>query len=91
MMHARTVETTLNEPVKKRSIVIGSHKSSASLEDSFWYGLNMLAKKRGIYKNTLLAQIDEERGDITLSSAVRLYVLRAARDGHLPDLRVCGS
>jgi predicted DNA-binding ribbon-helix-helix protein len=26
----------MNSTVKKRSIVIGSHKTSVSLEDSFW-------------------------------------------------------
>lgn len=84
-------ENKVREPVRKRSVVVAHHKTSVSLEDSFWYGLNLMAKKRGIFKDKLLAEIDTDRGGITLSSAVRLFVLRAARDGELPDLMICGS
>jgi hypothetical protein len=36
----------MNSTVKKRSIVIGSHKTSISLEDIFWTCLKEIARER---------------------------------------------
>ena len=36
----------MNLTVKKRSVIIGSHKTSISLEDSFWSSLRQIARER---------------------------------------------
>jgi predicted DNA-binding ribbon-helix-helix protein len=36
----------MNSTVKRRSIVIDSHKTSISLEDSFWTSLRQIARQR---------------------------------------------
>jgi predicted DNA-binding ribbon-helix-helix protein len=62
-------------PIKKRSIVIGNHKTSISLEDEFWEGLKYIARSREISLSDLLVIIEGEREQANLSSAIRLFVL----------------
>jgi predicted DNA-binding ribbon-helix-helix protein len=65
--------------VAKRSIVIAGHKTSVSLEDSFWKGLKEIAKGRDLTLSELVAAIDSERVHGNLSSALRLFVLHHYR------------
>ncbi len=61
--------------VVKRSLVIAGHRTSVSLEDAFWRRLQFIAARRGVSVNGLAADIDAERGDANLSSALRVFVL----------------
>jgi predicted DNA-binding ribbon-helix-helix protein len=61
--------------VVKRSIVIGGHKTSVSLEDAFWNGLKEIASSGGHQLSQLIAAIDAKRNHNNLSSAIRLFVL----------------
>jgi predicted DNA-binding ribbon-helix-helix protein len=61
--------------VVKRSIVIGGHKTSVSLEDAFWRGLKEIAAERKLTLSELVSAIDSDRPTGNLSSAIRLYVL----------------
>jgi predicted DNA-binding ribbon-helix-helix protein len=63
--------------VTKRSIVVGGHKTSVSLEDAFWNGLREMADERDMTLSTLVANIDADREFANLSSAIRLFVLGA--------------
>lgn len=65
----------MKSPVVKRSIVIAGHKTSVSLEDAFWRGLKDIAGDRDITLSDLVAEIDLERRQGNLSSAIRLFVL----------------
>lgn len=65
----------MKSPVVKRSIVIAGHKTSVSLEDAFWRGLKDIAGDRDITLSDLVAEIDLERRQGNLSSAIRLRVL----------------
>jgi predicted DNA-binding ribbon-helix-helix protein len=65
----------MKSPVVKRSIVIGGHKTSVSLEDAFWTGLKEIAVGRDMTLSDLVALIDTERQHGNLSSAIRLFVL----------------
>ena len=69
----------MKSPVVKRSIIIGGHKTSVSLEDAFWTDLKEIAHSRGATVSKLIAQIDDTRQQGNLSSAIRLYVLDHAR------------
>lgn len=62
-------------PVIKRSVIIGGHKTSISLEDAFWASLKDIAQQRGLTLSTLVAAIDGTRQNANLSSAIRLFVL----------------
>lgn len=61
--------------MRKRSVTIGRHRTSISLEDGFWDELTALAQARGLSLNALVAEIDHAKGVGNLSSALRLYVL----------------
>lgn len=62
--------------MKKRSVRIAGHATSISLEEEFWDALKDIAKHHGKSASTIISEIDEGRGEINLSSALRLYVLR---------------
>lgn len=64
--------------VLKRSLMIAGHRTSISLEDAFWRGLKVLAKKRSQSINALVADIDANRGRANLSSAIRVFVLESS-------------
>jgi len=61
--------------VAKRSIVVGGHKTSVSLEDAFWYGMKVIAGERKMTLSELVGSIDASREHANLSSAIRLFVL----------------
>ena len=65
----------MKSPVVKRSIVIAGHKTSVSLEDAFWQGLKEIATGRDLTLSDLVAEIDSDRSQGNLSSAIRLFVL----------------
>ncbi len=60
--------------VIKRSIVIGGHRTSVSLEDAFWLGLKEIAQSQHLHLSDIVRNIDTERQHCNLSSAIRLYV-----------------
>jgi predicted DNA-binding ribbon-helix-helix protein len=66
--------------VIKRSIVVGGHKTSVSLEDAFWKGLKEIAAGRNVTPSDLVATIDRERQQGNLSSALRLFVLHSFQE-----------
>jgi predicted DNA-binding ribbon-helix-helix protein len=65
----------MNSTVKKRSIVIGSHKTSVSLEDSFWTSLRQIARQRATTVPEVVRTLNASRQGGNLSSAIRVFVL----------------
>lgn len=65
--------------VVKRSIVIGGHKTSVSLEEPFWLGLKEIAHDHQMTLSTMVGDIDVKRRQGNLSSAIRLFVLDSVR------------
>jgi len=63
----------------KRSVAIAGHSTSVSLEEPFWDGVREIAARRGVTLRALIAEIDADRGDDNLSSAIRLFVLAELR------------
>ena len=84
----------MKSTIAKRSVVIAGHKTSISLEDTFWECLRKIAKDRRQTISQLLDSIDADRrhgGNGNLSSAIRLFVLimdfsRSDRGSALPWL-----
>lgn len=67
--------------VIKRSIVIHGHKTSVSLEDSFWRSLKDLATAGTTTLSDLVSAIADSRVEGgNLSSAIRVHVLSHFRD-----------
>jgi len=71
------------KPRHKRSITIARHRTSVSLEDEFWDALNGLARREQRSVADLIAEIDRKRSEagaeMSLSAAIRLYVLEHVR------------
>ena len=65
--------------VVKRSIVIGRHRTSVSLEETFWTDLKEIARAQEATVSKLVTQIDGARQQSNLSSAIRLFVLEHIR------------
>lgn len=69
----------MKSAVEKRSVVVGGHKTSISLEDAFWDQLKEIAGAKQCTISKLIAEIDEDRLHGNLSSAIRLFVLEHVR------------
>jgi predicted DNA-binding ribbon-helix-helix protein len=62
--------------LKKRSLTVAGHRTSVSLEEPFWDALGQLAKAGGVSVQALVAEIDRDRRENNLSSAIRVHVLK---------------
>ncbi len=69
----------MKSPIVKRSIVIGGHKTSVSLEDAFWQGLKEISHVQHMTLSNMVGNIDRARQQSNLSSAIRLFVLDRVR------------
>ncbi len=65
--------------MQKRSINIDGHSTSVALEPAFWEELSIIARRRELSLNALIAEIDRTRGTANLASALRLHVLETLR------------
>ena len=65
----------MKSSVVKRSIVVGGHKTSVSLEEAFWSGMKEISVARGTTLYRLVSEIDANRNQGNLSSAIRQFVL----------------
>lgn len=70
----------IKSTVAKRSVVIGGHKTSVSLEEPFWNEVRSIAEATGVSVSGLLQTIDSQRQNANLSSAIRVFVLQHWRD-----------
>ncbi|WP_293681653.1 ribbon-helix-helix domain-containing protein [uncultured Phenylobacterium sp.] len=70
----------MSRPVK-RSFTIAGHRTSISLEASFWEALKNLAAEERVPVAQLIARIDQGRDGGGLSSAVRVWILNRYRYG----------
>ncbi|CAN5145400.1 ribbon-helix-helix domain-containing protein [soil metagenome] len=63
----------------KRSLTISRHRTSLSLEPEFWQALREAANQRHISLAALVSEIDQNRGERNLSSAIRVWILNSMR------------
>ena len=74
----------MKSPVVKRSIVVAGHKTSVSLEEAFWNGMKEISGLRNMTLSELVGEIDSNRQQGNLSSAIRLFVLDYFRTRAMP-------
>jgi predicted DNA-binding ribbon-helix-helix protein len=72
---------TMKSPIIKRSVIVGGHKTSITLEDAFWTCLKEIALAQGASISQTVTGIDQTRKQNNLSSAIRLFVLDQVRNG----------
>ena len=68
----------MKSQIIKRSVVIDRHKTSVSLEESFWKDLKEIAHVQRVTISKVIEDIDKARQG-NLSSAIRLFVLDQVR------------
>jgi predicted DNA-binding ribbon-helix-helix protein len=73
------MRSDVKSAIAKRSVVIGGHKTSVSLEEPFWNELRAIADVQRASVSNLLCRIDNERQNANLSSAIRVFVLHHVR------------
>jgi predicted DNA-binding ribbon-helix-helix protein len=74
----------MKSPVVKRSILLGGRKTSVSLEEAFWKSMKEISAERGKALYELIGEVDSNRQQSNLSSAIRVFVLdhfRTCADG----------
>ena len=74
--------------IVKRSVVLGRHKTSVSVEDPFWNSVKEIAASGKMTVSELLTAIDSGRHHGNLSSAIRLFVLNFYREQLLHRLHM---
>jgi len=77
----------MKSPVVKRSVVVAGHKTSVSLEEAFWTSMKEISCARNMSLSELVGEIDTNRQQGNLSSAIRLFVLDHFRDRALGEPR----
>ncbi len=80
LTHTTPTAPTDSRPtdMQKHSVTVAGHRTSISLERVFWDAIQLIARKKGVSLNRLIAQIDAARTDHqtgNLSSAIRVFVL----------------
>jgi len=66
--------------VVRRSIYVKGRTPSISLEPQFWAALDEIASERGTSVTALVRNVDADRGNANLCSAIRVFVLRHYQD-----------
>lgn len=65
---------------QKHSFNISGHQTSITLENEFWQALKSIAIAQNKPLAQLIINIDNQRHDENLSSAVRVYILKYYQD-----------
>ncbi len=71
-----TAPLASGRPVK-HSLTLRGHRTSVSLEAAFWEAFRNLAAAQGRSLNDLAAEIDADRADVGLASAIRVRILQS--------------
>ncbi len=63
--------------IVKKSVKIGNHATSVTLEIAFWEKLKKIADEQNCSLRSIIAKIDKENaGRCNLSSAIRVFILK---------------
>lgn len=74
-------QTREASPIIKRSISIAGRNTSVSLEEEFWLELRRFAVETSKTVSEAVAQIEGQRENVNLSSAIRTFLFRRALAG----------
>jgi len=69
---------------RKRSMTVAGHRTSISLEEPFWEGLRQVAMEKNVSIAALVAAIDAVRGNVSLSTATRLFLYSRLQQSDQP-------
>jgi predicted DNA-binding ribbon-helix-helix protein len=72
--------------ILKRSVTFGGRKTSVSLEEAYWKALHEMAQRWHATPSELIEEINADRKEGNLPSAIRLFVLEVYQDRLRPPL-----
>jgi predicted DNA-binding ribbon-helix-helix protein len=81
MMGLACGRRAMKSPVVKRSVVVGGHKTSVSLEEPFWSSLKEISGQRGMTLSEMVGEIDTNRQQGKRSACSCSITTRAASWG----------
>jgi predicted DNA-binding ribbon-helix-helix protein len=58
-----------------RNVVVAGHRTSVRLEPIMWDALREIARERVMGLNQLVTEIDERRNGLSLTAAIRVYIV----------------
>jgi len=76
----------MKSTVFKRSIVVAGHKTSVSVEEAFWSGMKEISGARRMTLSQLVSEIDANRNQGNLSSAIRQFVSTTSKSRAVPPI-----
>ena len=66
---------------KPRNVFLGDYRTTVRLEPVLWEALGDIARHRGITRQDLMREIDNDREHgVGLTSAIRVYIVKFYRD-----------
>ena len=72
--------TNIGKNMRKISVIIANrHSTSICLEEEFWLEFKKIAADKNLSINQLVTQIDQNRKNENLSSAIRVYILQEVK------------
>ena len=74
------MKSSVKSAIVKRSVIVGGHKTSVSLEEPFWNQVRAIADAQEMTVSDLVRRIDADREDTNLRSAIRVFVLQDVRE-----------
>jgi predicted DNA-binding ribbon-helix-helix protein len=70
----------MKSAILKHSVIFGGRKTTVSLEDAFWKALRDIAQRWHMRRSELIEEINANRKEGNLSSAIRLFVFEVYKD-----------
>ncbi|HWD57809.1 MAG TPA: ribbon-helix-helix domain-containing protein [Stellaceae bacterium] len=64
-----------------RNVVVAGHRTSVRLEPLMWDALREIAGARGVLLNDLVTEIDQGREALSLTAAIRVFIVEFYRRG----------
>ena len=66
--------------------MVAGHKTSVSLEEAFWSGMKEISGARRMTLSQLVSEIDANRNQGNLSSAIRQFVSTTSKSRAVPPI-----
>lgn len=66
--------------LQRKNIVIDGRRTSMRLEESMWVAVHEICEREGTTLNELCSSVSRQRGTGSLTSAMRVHILKYYRD-----------
>lgn len=75
----------------RRNVVVNGRRTSIRMERLFWTCLETVCRERGVCIDAVLTEIDDRRGELNLTAAVRLHLVAMYHRKVAPSREGCGA